>query len=85
MLLVIKGKVDDWRVHRNCAYLIYSAFVSMDQRTLITDAIPLMMDDEISAAQTAETDESLADWYKWASAQTAQTIWEKPKGDPPKI
>lgn len=64
MLLVIQGKVDDWRVQRNCAYLSYAVHIEESKRTSMLDAVPLAYDDEIKADDKILEAESLEAWYK---------------------
>jgi len=60
--LVVKGKVQDWRVHRNNAYLIHCSLVAMKDRAVLTDALPLPYDFEIINNSTKD----LVDFYNEA-------------------
>lgn len=44
-----KGKVDNWRVNRNNAYLIHCSLVGQKDRVRIEDANPLPFDENTKA------------------------------------
>lgn len=45
---MFKGKVDDWRVQRNNAYVVYCSFTKNEDRQSITDLLPLPFDKEFN-------------------------------------
>jgi hypothetical protein len=47
--LVFRGKIDEWRVHRNNAYLIHCSLIQKEHRLSITDALPLPFDEELTS------------------------------------
>jgi len=56
VLLVIQGKVDEWRILRNNAYLIHCSMV--EKRADILSVLPLPYDDELEA-ESELTDEEI--------------------------
>lgn len=46
-MLVIRGKVDEWRVLRMNTYLIHCSLIEDKNRVSMTDALPLPFDSEI--------------------------------------
>ncbi len=43
----IRGKVYEWRIQRNNAYLIHCSLIPQKDRAKITEASPLPFDDEL--------------------------------------
>ncbi len=75
MLLVIKGKVDDWRLKRDNAYLIYCSMTSKENIIDKFSLLPLPYDDEIVKAEEKETEQSIQAWYEMASSELANVKW----------
>jgi len=62
-ILMVKGKVDDWRFQRNCANLIHLSFV--EKGADILQAIPLPFDWEI---QQEKPEDDIFEQYKKITA-----------------
>lgn len=77
MLLVIKGKVDDWRYQRKSAWKIVEGFRGTAEMPAEYDFYSLPYDDEIRAAELGQQKQSLEEWYKQASAEMSNFIWKK--------
>ena len=76
MLLVVKGKVDDWRIQRMASYQICCSFISSDKMPHICDFIPLAFDDEIRDAEKASIDNAYDEYYhRWAMEQMQSIKW----------
>lgn len=75
MLLVIKGKVDDWRLQRKSAWKIAEAFRGSQQMPSEYDFYPLPFDREAIEKEKQEQDKDIAEWHKNASKQLANFRW----------
>jgi hypothetical protein len=78
VLLVIKGKVDDWRFQRRCAWKIVEGFRGTAEMPEIYDFCPLAYDWEIIEAEKKQQGNDL-ELYKQGVAQFDNIIWEKKK------
>ena len=74
MLLVIKGKVDDWRYSRRQAWKIVEGFRGTKDMPPLYDFYSLPYDDELRAEEKTP-EESLADWYARASKELENVKW----------
>lgn len=70
VLLVIKGKVDDWRISRQLSYNIYCSWAK--EPISIFDYCPLPYDDELIQQDQQQTDEA---YYNWASQEMRNFKW----------
>ena len=75
MLLVIKGKVDDWRLQRQAAWCIVCGFVGSKDMPESYQLYSLPFDDELMKKEKEVQDESLQEWYNLASIESANFIW----------
>ena len=76
VLLVIKGKVDDWRFQRRCAWKIVEGFRGSAEMPEIYDFCPLPYDDEIVREEKKQQADDL-ELYKQGVANFDQIIWAK--------
>lgn len=79
VLLVIKGKIDNWRNERIAAWKIVEGFRGSEDMPTVTDFYPLAYDNEIVVQGAKEQQEDIQEWYKRASLEAANIIWEKDK------
>lgn len=77
VLLIIKGKVDDWRYQRKNAWKIVEGFRGTAEMPAEYDFYGLPYDDELREAEKNQQKQSLEDWYKQASAEMSNFIWKK--------
>ncbi len=74
------GRVDEWRVQRNGAYLMYCALVGSDKALAITEVLSLPYDDEVirqeKDEQQALKDDALAQYIRDSGYYTDQS-WLK--------
>lgn len=75
MLLVIKGKVDDWRNQRVQAWKIVEGFRGSKDMPDIIDFYPLPYDNEIKKIDQQQQGEALQEWYKLASKAAEGFKW----------
>jgi hypothetical protein len=76
VLLVIKGKVDDWRVQRVCAYKVVEGFRGSKDMPDMTDFLPLPYDEEITKVDKGQIESDL-ELYKQAVSNFDNIIWSK--------
>lgn len=69
MLLVIQGKVDDWRLQRRSAWKIVEGFRGSAEMPDIYNFYPLIYDDELRIADKKEQAQDLQQWYDRASQE----------------
>lgn len=79
VLLVIKGKIDNWRNKRIAAWKIVEGFRGSADMPTVTDFYPLAYDNEIVVQGANEQREDIQEWYKRASLEAENIIWEKDK------
>lgn len=75
--MVVKGKVDDWRLQRKNAWKIAEAFRGTAEMPAEYDFYGLPYDDELRKAESVRQKESLEDWYNQASGEMSNFIWKK--------
>ena len=79
VLLIIKGQIDNWRKKRLFAWKIVEGFRGSADMPPITDFCPLPYDNEIVNQDQQEQKEDIEEWYKRASLEAENIIWEKDK------
>lgn len=79
MLLVIKGKVDDWRLQRRAAWKVVEGFRGTKDMPDLCDFYSLPFDDEIRQLEAKAQTEDILEWYNRASSELDSVIWEKKK------
>lgn len=65
-MLVIRGRVDEWRVARANAYLIHCSLVEDKHRVGMMEALPLPFDDELKDGErineVEDVEKAMADY-----------------------
>lgn len=75
MLLVIQGKVDDWRVQRRGIWCTMAAFIGSKEMPQVWELYSLPYDDELKKMEKDAQSESLEDWYRLASEESRNFKW----------
>jgi uncharacterized protein YccT (UPF0319 family) len=75
VLLVIQGKVDDWRIQRQSTWCIVAGMVGSKDMPDITGLYGLPYDDELKEQDKKEAEESLQEWYNRASEESRNFKW----------
>lgn len=75
VLLVIKGKVDDWRIGRKNAWKIVEGFRGSAEMPHICDFYGLPYDDELRQEEKQEVDDTLEQWYSNALQESRNFKW----------
>ncbi len=79
MLLVIKGKVDDWRIDRIRTYKIVEGFRGSQDMPQLYDFYGLPYDEELREQDKADAQKALnglEEWYKLAQSELAGITWK---------
>lgn len=79
VLLVIQGKVDDWRLARRAAWKIVEGFRGSQDMPDEVDFYSLPYDSEIKKEENLQQQESLEDWHKIASQELSIFNWPSKK------
>jgi hypothetical protein len=77
VLLIIKGKIDDMRFQRLCAWKIVEGFRGSKDMPELINFCPLPYDDEIVKQEKKEQVDSF-EFYKESMAYLDTIIWKKP-------
>lgn len=75
VLLVIRGKVDDWRLQRKAAWMIAQCFRGSRDTPDELDFYRLPFDDEIREAQSYQKTKDIEEWHKIASKELTNFRW----------
>lgn len=56
-MLVVRGRVDEWRIARMNAYLIHCSLIDSKDRVSMLGALPLPFDDELGESSDVQSAE----------------------------
>lgn len=76
VLLVIMGKIDDWRFQRKCAWKVVEGFRGTAEMPEICDFCPLPYDHEIVKAEKKQMQDDY-ELYKQGVSEFDNIIWSK--------